>query len=361
MKIIVISGSFDPILSPRSFRTTELVKELSRRGHDIRLLLPYRDDGYNISADIVELGLGFFRRGSNVYANKKSFLLRIVNRIATQFFAYPDFSIVRNLRKELKKEQRNYDLLISIVAPHAINWALGLMYKKDNKLAKTWVADCGDPFMLAGNSKQYRPFWFKYLEKTWCKHCDYISVPHKGAIDGYYPEFKNKIRIIPQAMNFEDVRLDEYKPNEIPTFAYSGSVVPGVCDPRNLLKYLSNTNKEFKFLIYTQQPELYSSFTKLLGDRLVILPYKPRLDLIKELSKMDFLVNFRLNNTVQASSKIIDYSLTKRPILYISYKDMDTNLVDQFLSGDYTGRFVINNIDKFNIKNVAQQFLELTN
>lgn len=359
MKILIIAGSFDPILSPRSFRTTELVKELSHRGHDIKLFLPYREEGYDIPDDTVKLEQVFFQWKKNVFANKNSYLMRIINRIATQFFSYPDFSIVKSLRKELKKEQAEYDLMISIVAPHAINWTLGLMYKNGNRLAKTWVADCGDPFMLVGNTKIYRPVWFKYLEKTWCKFCDYISVPHKGAIDGYYPEFKNKIRIIPQALNFEDVRLDEYKPNEVPTFAYSGSVVPGVCDPRNLLKYLSNTDYKFKFLIYTKQPELYIPFMKSLEDRLVILPYKPRLELIKDLSKMDFLINFRLNNTVQASSKVIDYSLTKRPILYISYKNMDTNLVDQFLSGDYTGRYVIDDVDQFNIKNVAQQFLDL--
>lgn len=64
--------------------------------------------------------------------------------------------------------------------------------------------------------------------------------------------------------------------------------------------------------------------------------HKPRLELLKDLSTMDFLVNFKLNNAVQASSKMIDYSLVKRLVLYITYHDIDENKVERFLQGDYS-------------------------
>jgi len=32
-KILIVSNAFYPEISPRSFRTTELAKELSRQGH----------------------------------------------------------------------------------------------------------------------------------------------------------------------------------------------------------------------------------------------------------------------------------------------------------------------------------------
>ena len=36
-KVLIVSRSFHPENSPRSFRTTELVKELCRQGHDVTL------------------------------------------------------------------------------------------------------------------------------------------------------------------------------------------------------------------------------------------------------------------------------------------------------------------------------------
>ena len=36
-KILIVSKSFYPEISPRSFRTTELVKEFCRLGHDVTL------------------------------------------------------------------------------------------------------------------------------------------------------------------------------------------------------------------------------------------------------------------------------------------------------------------------------------
>ena len=41
--ILVVSSGFYPQISPRSFRTTELVKELSRQGHRVTVFT-YRDE-----------------------------------------------------------------------------------------------------------------------------------------------------------------------------------------------------------------------------------------------------------------------------------------------------------------------------
>ena len=41
--ILIVSNACYPELSPRAFRTTELVRELVRRGHRVTLLLPNRE------------------------------------------------------------------------------------------------------------------------------------------------------------------------------------------------------------------------------------------------------------------------------------------------------------------------------
>ena len=39
-KILIVSRSFYPENSPRSFRTTELAKEFARQGHDVTVFTP---------------------------------------------------------------------------------------------------------------------------------------------------------------------------------------------------------------------------------------------------------------------------------------------------------------------------------
>ena len=74
---------------------------------------------------------------------------------------------------------------------------------------------------------------------------------------------------------------------------------------------------------------------------------------------MDFLVNFEFDPTNQAPSKLIDYSLTKRPILMIKNKEFDDNIIHEFLNKNFMNRFNYPDIEIYNIKNVAKQFLEL--
>src|SRR5690606_10094120 len=103
----------------------------------------------------------------------------------------------------LKKEKNsNYDILISIAAPHPIHWGVAKAIKKYKNIAKCWIADCGDPFMLSHNLQYKRPFYFKYYEKEFCRLADFITIPTAFAKDGYYKEFHDKLNVIPQGFNF---------------------------------------------------------------------------------------------------------------------------------------------------------------
>ena len=98
---------------------------------------------------------------------------------------------------------------------------------------------------------------------------------------------------------------------------------------------------------------------KRLGDNIEIRDYIPRLNLLKELSTVDFLLNIENGTNVQTPSKLIDYALTKRPILSIDCNNIDTEKFYQFLNRDYSQQYIVNDIEKYNIKNVAKQFLNL--
>ena len=211
-----------------------------------------------------------------------------------------------------------------------------------------------------GNKFKSRLFYFKYIEKWFCRKADYISIPIKEANLAYFKEFHTKIIVIPQGFNFDEVNINEKTPNnEKITFTYAGNFYQGIRDPRPFLDFLQSLNIDFLFIIYTKNKDLLKNYEKTLGDKLQIYSYIPRLQLIKKMSESDFLVNFENNTSVQSPSKLIDYALSERPILSINTSQLNENLILQFLNKNYTNKFIIEDINQYNIRNVASQFLKL--
>ena len=358
MKILLISGAFYPSNTPRSFRATELVKRFCKLGHDVTVYIPHNDNDLSTFLNKYPIRLETYKKQTLKVSGRVGIVRRIWNRVLGQFFEYPDICMLNNLPKALKDEG-GYDLLVTIAMPHPIHWAVGKMYAKGNRLAKTWVADCGDPYMFCGTSQFKHPFYFAKQEKRWCRECDYITVPVESAINAYYPEFENKIRVIPQAFDFEEVKIKTYVKNNIPTFAFSGNLIPKVRDPKPLLDYLCTLDTNFKFIVYTTKLHLVNPYKSVLGDKLEVNSYIPRLELLERLSGVDFLINIENASANQQPSKLIDYGLTKRPILSINPLRFDTSLVDDFVKGDYSRQLNIGDMEQYNIVNVVNKFLEL--
>lgn len=353
MKILIISSSFAPDNSPRSFRTTELVKELSRRGHDITVYLPHsKTDRTSFLEQYVNVTI----KESIVPARKLSGSL---SSVFYYLFCYPAIKYYFGLPGILKNEG-DYDLLISIAAPHPIHWGVARAFKMNPNLAKVWIADCGDPFMLANRDKGEKPFYFKYFEHSWCKKADYITIPVENARTGYYPEYRDKIRIIPQAFDFSEIVHAEYKKNSVPTFAYAGRFVMRDLDPRPIMDYLLKRGGDFKFIAYTQQRHLFDGYIEKMGNRLELRDFVDRKTLLFELSKMDFLLYLTCSDPTRTPSKMIDYTLTGRPIMSIDSCNIDTKLFSAFLDGDYRQRSIVD-IEDSNIINATSKFLSLAN
>jgi len=361
LKIVIISRNSYPTLSPRSHRTTELAKEFASRGHQViiyTLLGDYDYTKYSKETGITFKNLGKSKLGAldNVGYKNNQFWAKIGRKLFSKSFEVPNIELLPMVRKALKHE-KNIDLLITIAHPHTIHWGAAKYIKNNRNKIGTWIADCGDPYMK--NPFKKHPFYFKYFEKEWCRLCDSITVPIHKAKDAYYPEFKEKIKVIPQGFNFNNLKLAHYQPNSVPTFAFAGQAYKGLRDPNQFLKYISSLSFEFKFIVYTKSVKIFDDYKEKLKDRLEIRDFIPRENLLFELSKMDFLINIENKSGVQQPSKLIDYALTKRPILNITSDFKERKAFNAFISKDYSKQAEITNIDDYNIKIVASQFLEL--
>ena len=99
-------------------------------------------------------------------------------------------------------------------------------------------------------------------------------------------------------------------------------------------------------------------YKKLLKEKLVIKDMVPRLECIRLLSENDFLINIDNVVNVQVPSKLIDYTLSGRPILSFKQDEIPNDKFYEFISSNYSQKYLIN-VDDYNITSVASKFNSL--
>ncbi|QOY52688.1 hypothetical protein [Candidatus Sulfurimonas baltica] len=383
-KILIVSYNFYPEINPRSFRTFELAKSLSKIGHSVDIVIPKIDFDYaeiekKFNFKIHLIDAGFFLNPSQkniktkLYAEKESKhlnLKKIIKLILNCIYlGGRSFEYAFTLFRFLKNLPNSYDMIISISFPISVHlgtrWYLSGLHNKPLS-----VADSGDPFSFNPEIKP-KCFYFKILEKYILKPFDYIAIPTSEAL-GLYKFFKSedKIKIIPQSFDYKSVKIKSYKKNKIPTFGYAGIFYKNIRNPKTLFDFLLTLkNVEFKFIIFTNTEskdnmELILKYKSILGDKLEVHPLLPREECIYELSGMDFIINQDNINSEQKPSKVIDYMVTMRPIFNFDQNHFDQNKLLQMFCNNKCNTFKINDeyhkkLKKFDSVHVANLFLKL--
>jgi hypothetical protein len=362
-KILLVSNAFYPENSPRSFRATELAKELVRQGHSVKVITHPR---IGTEAFCAEHGIAYKSLGALTWpvpTVKGSGLVllfwRLVVRFSILLFEYPIIQLIPLVKKALKDEQ-GYDALISIAVPYPIHWGVAAVWS--HRIAKVWIADCGDPYMKQENDSFKPPFYFSYFEKKFCRKATYITVPTAASIKGYYSQFHSKIKVISQGFRFEDVKLfTGEKQTDKVIFGYGGMFIPGRRDPSEFLNFLNSLENtdNFEFHIYTNTPQFVQPYIDASKNCIQLKKVLDRNSLMFEMSKMDFLVNFENAGTAQTPSKLIDYAILKKPILSIKFGDLKEKNVMEFLQGNYQSSLVIDEPDQYRIEHVSHKFIAL--
>jgi hypothetical protein len=367
-KILIITHGFFPEQTPRAFRATELAKELCRQGHYVTVMAPEKN---NINSLLEKYPIEFLSLGKLTWKLPKlrrlGFFSRLINkfinRILPLFFAFPDIELVFKIYKKLKQTDRKWDLLISIAVPYPIHWGVATIWssnKNENNFAKLWIADCGDPYCIQENDTFQPPIYFHWIEKWFMRKVNFITVPTCDSYRGYFSEFHNKIRVIPQGFKFDDIKKSKVIQDDIVRFGYGGSFILGKRDPSELLSFLSGLDNSinFEFHIFTTFTNMVERFAQ--NDKRIVL-HTPmdRVELLEYFSSLNFVVNFSNQGNIQTPSKLIDYVIIEKPILNIVTGNLNQNDVLNFLKGDYTSQYKISNPESYRIEEVTKLFLSL--
>ena len=101
--------------------------------------------------------------------------------------------------------------------------------------------------------------------------------------------------------------------------------------------------------------QIESSYRKKLGEKLLIRAPVEREHLIHEMATMDFVINFDNENSNQRPSKLIDYAMSRRPILSFNHQTFREDVFQSFLKGDYSERYHVD-LEQYDIRRVVDQF-----
>ena len=366
-KILILSRWYYPAKNPRAFRTTELVKELFRRGkYDITAVLPSFADLQDCAVDAhfiptISVPAKCGKDGSvslkdRVLEQIRSVLRFIVGDSPGNIIY--SFRLYFVLRKLLQEE--HYDVVMSISFPFYVHIAVALAMKCSS-FKSIFIADCGDPFYV--NPSCTMAFYLKWLEKYFLGKFNYITIPMEAARKSYADYgIDDRIRIIPQGFAITRIADGAYRKNPVPVFCFAGLLYEKIRNPRYFLDYLLQVKQDFIFVFYALPDaftiNLLQEYKEKLGDRLEIREPLPREELIHVMATMEFVVNFDNENSNQKPSKLIDYAMSKRPILSFNSRTFKPKVFKEFLQGNYAGQEQID-LSQYDIRNVVDKFEEL--
>ena len=358
MKILIISQNSYPFQGPRAFRTQELSEQLTRMGNEVILYTvhgSYNYEEYEKSTGVTMRNIKTLFPIETNDNPHKTLLTRAIYHFLHRPLLWPHCEFHFRVEKIIC-ENPGVDLLITIAYPHSIHSGAARAKRKHPDIfPKHWICDCGDPFML--NPLVCFPKYMEKYERMWCEGCDYITVPTEQSYKGYYKEYWDKIRVIPQGFDFSKTPVAEYKKNPIPTFVFVGTVYPGVRDPHSFMDYLLKYDKPYRFIMMMLRP-LENKYIKESKGQIEYVIGKGRKDVIMECSKADFLINIPNPNSVQTPSKLIDYGISGRPILNVQNDFNDDSTFREFIEGNYTQQYQVKDLERYNIVNVANEFIK---
>ena len=360
--IVIIGQWTAPLQTPRAHRTWQLAQELARQGNRVVLYaltgptFDYAPVQHDTGLIVKNLGISKHGCTDSEGGTHESFFAKYLRKALHEPDLFPGRDLYPMVRKALQQEG-DIDLLITVATPHVIHWATAAAI--DRSRIGTWIADCGDPYM--GNPFFKHPFFMEKRERKWSGMCDFITVPIESAKSAYYPEYQDKIRVIPQGFRLDGIPLPPYTGNPVPSFAYAGVTYKGLRDPRRFLDFLSGLEGDFHFSVFSRNDKDFRPYLDRFGGRMELCGSLPREALLPRLAGMDFLINLRNGTGVQQPSKLIDYSLTGRPILEISseFPQEEQDTLAEFLKGNYEKALPPLDLEPFCIENVARQFLDL--
>ncbi|MFN7116615.1 MAG: hypothetical protein ACK4TA_07420 [Saprospiraceae bacterium] len=357
MRILLIHTQYLPAINPNVFRWSAIAMYWVQQGHDVHVMCTRRSGtkhdmvlngvhvhrvGHASLLDMIYNIINARKRrgevGGETLAKKGKWrqILEKMMDISWRNIYWPDGSCVWYIAGKKKAfslhKQYHYDAIISITqpfTPHLIAAAL-----KKRFPAIRWVMDIEDPFsfvneIFINNRKLYKQYNYQ-KEGQLFTLADKVSVTVEAARQRYlqyFPQLSNKIVVTPPLYTTPEVVNEFIKEPGYIHLGYFGAFYNPIRTPDALLALLhqiSQNSSDIPLILHFFG-EIPPVFQPIFQHYQTILPnlrlhgLVTRAHAAAAMEAMDFLVNVGNTTDYHLPSKCVDYIMSAKPIIHLSY------------------------------------------
>jgi len=395
MKVLIVSYSYFPELTPRAFRWTAIAEQLAYLGHSVEVVCSSNPD--QAMQECIN-GVQIYRTGNNFRKNIKRWLFidGSVNSTSAkgkkdntlsirgwiggllmsgykntiQKILWPDFAAfwyfsALNVAWQLVKKKK-FDIVVTVSLPYT-GHLVGLTLKRRFEIR--WVVDIGDPFSFMNKTPLNNTSIFLGLnyrsESLVLNKADAIVVTTEGTRLEYLSCFpllmQEKIVVIPPVFSTppkEELTSPFFKVSNKIRLVFAGTLYSSIRSPSALLKlfrFLLSTPLEPRlelhfFGIINDCKSYFDSYGDLLGSKIFLHGLIGRDEVISAMKE-----NLGNLTEYQLPSKVVEYVMLRKPVLNITKIYSDSSL--SFFSG-FPG---VCNINEYAVVNDVRELDRISN
>jgi len=338
-KILLVSIAFPPKNDPESFQTAKYVKYLTKTNHvDVvtskspTLWMPFDEKLLAYIENVKQI--------ISIRIIEPKYLSIFINKLVRRF-VWPDTRLTFHLqyKKVIKQLKEKPDVIYSRAFPLSSI----LMAKKLKKHYNVpWVLHLSDPWLESPLFDYNKSKYHQKKEKECFDSANVISFTSLSTIDIYknkYPEYSYKYKYFPNVYDDEDIQDMPLKEGQSDIkIVYTGSL-NGSRSLKMLIEAINKIQKSKASIPYKIEVVVAGSLDsyndKMIKENSDFIKYVGFLSIVdvKELQRSaDILlaVDFDFKSSSDAiffPSKLLDYFITKKPIIAITTKNSTTDLL----------------------------------
>lgn len=369
MRILILSYSYNPALTPRAFRWTAMADWLAAQGHNVEVICS-KSAGladFQIMADVRVHRVGGSMRASlknwlhrkpaitsaipitvNTSPAMRSGLARAMKQVyalTLKKIMWPDFAgfwYFHALRKaKMLVENNSFDAIVSVSVPFT-GHLVGLALQK--KYGIRWLADIGDPFSFMTETPVNNHWLFHklnyYSESKVLERASVISVTTEGTKTEYCKHFPHvasgKISVIPPLFAIAEQPVAPqpfFKSNTKIRLVFAGTLYSRIRNPAALLNFFKSMldepigeRLELHFFGAINDCEFcFEKFSSLIGTKIFLHGLVAREEALRAMKEATILVNLGNGTAYQLPSKVVEYVMLAKPVLNISPIELDSS------------------------------------
>lgn len=353
MRILIVTHSFPPDLTPRAFRLAAIAEELVKLGHEVHVLCATTSDtpyeGQAIVHRVADpiLGRRVQRPGAADAAGTphprrsgmqqmKTLLIGLWRKVYWPDYAggwvLPAIAAARRLH-----EGRQFDWVLT--TSHPFSGHVVWLRAGRNVPATGWLVDIGDPYSQMVDPAPYNRVLYgalsRWIEGQVLRRADSISVTTdatRALYEAGFPPSQGKLSVIGPLLSLPAAPARTRPRSEETHIVFVGTLYRTIRNPTYFLDAFmalraARPDRTYRLHFYGAANDCQDILARYAGDgALVVHGLVERVEVTRAMADADAVLNIGNHSKSQLGSKVIEYMAMGRPIINVTSLEDDTSI-----------------------------------